>query len=177
MKKWIVLLVSVVLFSFATVNEAAAQSMAYVDTEAVLKKLPTYQRAQTQLDQVVDGWRKEIEQRYKEIDRLYRQFQAEQVLLSEKERVAREENIVNKEKETRALQNKRFGEGGDLHLKRQELVTPIQQQVFSALEKVSKRKNIDMVFDKASGVSILYANPKFDLTGDVLKELGISDNN
>ncbi len=170
-------LIAILCAFFLGINPTAeAQKLAYVDTEYVLQRMPDYSKAQTQLDQTVESWRREIEQRFKEIDRLYKQFQAEQVLLSDKERVEREEAIVAKEKDARALQRKRFGDNGDLFLKRQELVKPIQQQVYQALEKTAKKKGIDIVLDKSSGVSILYGNPDFDLTNDLMKELGLSDN-
>lgn len=155
-------------FSFAT-----AQSFAYVDTEFILQKMPEYKKAQEQLDKTVESWNKEIQQRYKEIDDMYKRFQAEQVLLSPSEKAQREQDIIAKEKEARELQKQKFGSKGDLFQKKQDLVRPIQDQVYAAIETLANKRKYDFVLDKSSGVAILFANPKFDITNDVLKELGI----
>lgn len=150
--------------------------MGFIDSEGLMSKLPAYKKAQDQVNSIVDNWNKEIQQRYKNIDDAYKSFQAEQVLLSANEKTKREAEIVEMEKQTRDLQKQRFGPSGDLQTKREELVKPIQDEVYAALEKVAARKKVDFVFDKSGGVTILFANPKFDLTDDVLKELGISTN-
>ena len=170
MKK-LLLIIAVLFFSFSATG--FAQKIAYVDTEAVLEKMPAYQNAQQQLDKVVDGWNKEIQQRYKKIDEMYRKFQAEQVLLTNEQRQQREQAIVNEEKATRDFQKMKFGAEGDLFRKKQELVKPVQDKVYEAIEKLAQRRNYDFVLDKSSGVAILFANPKHDITGDVKQELGI----
>ncbi|MGB0838608.1 MAG: OmpH family outer membrane protein [Chitinophagales bacterium] len=167
MKKLIVILA----FALLGTTTSFAQKFAYVDTEAVLSELPAYQNAQQQVDQFVANWKKEIEKRYKDIDEMYRQFQAEQVLLTANEKAKREEAIVAKERETRSFQKQKFGAEGDLAKKRQELVAPIQDQVFEAIETVAKRKGLDFVLDKSGGASILYYNPEFDITADVTAAL------
>lgn len=159
---------------FIGTSAAVAQNLAYVNTEYILSKMPAYIETQGKIDKVVEGWNNEIQQRYKEIDQMYKRFQAEQVLLSDSERKRREEEIVNKEKETRDLQKKHFGTNGDLFQKKQELVKPLQDQIYAAIEKLAGNRKLDMVLDKSSGVSILFANPKFDITDDVLKELGVT---
>ena len=171
MKKSIAIFVLVLMMSFG--YTAQAQSFGYVDTEYVLEQVPDYQKAQEQLDKVVSGWRQEIEQMHKEVDEMYRQFQAEQVLLTESERIKREDAIVAKERDMRAYQKQRFGPEGDLLKKRQELVQPIQNEVYAAIERLAKKRKVDFILDKSGGVSILYANPQYDLTNDVLKELNI----
>ncbi len=171
MRKLLVLLA----FIFAA-SSANAQTMGFIDSEGLMSKLPAYKKAQDQVNSIVDNWNKEIQQRYKNIDDAYKSFQAEQVLLSANEKTKREAEIVEMEKQTRDLQKQRFGPSGDLQTKREELVKPIQDEVYAALEKVAARKKVDFVFDKSGGVTILFANPKFDLTDDVLKELGISTN-
>ncbi len=171
MRKLLVLLAFI--FAATTAN---AQTMGFIDSEGLMSKLPAYKKAQDQVNSIVDNWNKEIQQRYKNIDDAYKSFQAEQVLLSANEKTKREAEIVEMEKQTRDLQKQRFGPSGDLQTKREELVKPIQDEVYAALEKVAARKKVDFVFDKSGGVTILFANPKFDLTEDVLKELGISTN-
>ncbi|HRK28782.1 MAG TPA: OmpH family outer membrane protein [Chitinophagales bacterium] len=161
-------------FIFAVAQVAQAQTIGFVDSEGILAKLPAYKKAQDQVNSIVDTWNKEIQQRYKNIDDAYKSFQAEQVLLSATEKAKREQEIVDMEKQTRDLQKQRFGPNGDLQAKREELVKPIQDEVYAALEKVAARKKVDFVFDKSASANMLFANPKFDLTDDVLKELGIS---
>jgi len=163
----VALVVSSSLVSFA-------QTFAYVDSELVLNELPAYQQAQQQIDDIVSNWNKEIQRKYQEIDEAYKGFQAESVLLSDNERRQREDEIVGMEREARKLQKQRFGPEGDLHKKRQDLVRPVQDEVYAAIEKVANRQKVDFILDKSGSVSILFANPKYDITNDVLKELGIS---
>ena len=170
MKK-IVCLLTLVFFMSINVQ---AQSIGIVDSKQILQEIPEYQDAQKQLDQIVDGWRKEIEQKHKNIDEMYRAYQAEQVLLTENERSRREDAIVNKEKEMREFQKKKFGPEGELFQKRQELVQPIQDDVYKAIEKAAKNKKIDIVLDKSEGASILFFTQQYDMTSSVLRELGIS---
>ena len=156
---------------FASASISYAQSFAFVNTEQILEQLPAYQDAQKQIDATVESWNKEVQQRYKQIDDAYKAFQAEQVLLSDTERRQREEQIVTMEKETREFQKKRFGSNGDLQKKREELIKPIQDEVYLAIEKVANRKKYDFILDRSSGASILFANPKYDVTDEVLKEV------
>jgi outer membrane protein len=156
---------------FASASITYAQSFAFVNTEQILQQLPAYQDAQKQIDATVESWNKEVKQRYKQIDDAYKAFQAEQVLLSETERRQREEQIVGMERDVREFQKKRFGSNGDLQKKREELVKPIQDEVYAAIEKVANRKKYDFILDRSSGASILFANPKYDVTDDVLREV------
>ena len=156
---------------FASASISYAQSFAFVNTEQILEQSPAYQDAQKQIDATVESWNKEVQQRYKQIDDAYKAFQAEQVLLSDTERRQREEQIVTMEKETREFQKKRFGSNGDLQKKREELIKPIQDEVYLAIEKVANRKKYDFILDRSSGASILFANPKYDVTDEVLKEV------
>ncbi len=168
MKK-ITLMIALVL---ASCTFSMAQSIAYVDTDAVLQKMQSYQQAQEQINKIVENWNQEIQQKYKNIDDAYRAFQAEQVLLSESERAQREEEIVKMEKETREFQKQKFGNNGDLSKRRKDLVQPIQDEVYAAIEELANRKKYDFVLDKSSGVAILFANPKYDITEDVMREVG-----
>ncbi|OWY23091.1 OmpH family outer membrane protein [Sphingobacteriales bacterium UPWRP_1] len=166
-----------ITFLLASAMYANAQTVGYIDSEGLMSQLPSYKQAQDQINSIVDNWNKEIQQKYKNIDDAYKAFQAEQVLLSQNDKSKREQEIVDMEKQTRDLQKQRFGPNGDLQKKREELVKPIQDQVYAALEKVAGRKKVDIVLDKSgSTVTILFANPKYDLTEDVLKELGVSPN-
>ena len=149
-----------------------AQRFAYVDTEYILKNIPAYQAAQDQLDNQAVEWQKEIEEIYGKIDKMYKDFQAEKVLLTEEMRVKRENAIVDKEKEAKTIQKQYFGKEGELYKKRQELIKPIQDDIFNAVKEVAGEGNFAVIFDSAGGMSMLYNDPKFDKSDDVLEKLG-----
>lgn len=153
-----------------------AQKIGYVDTEYILGNIPEYKSKQTQLDEISVGWQKEIEAKYAEIDKLYKSFQAEQVLLTEDMRRKREDEIVRKEKDAKDLQKQRFGFEGDLYKKRQELVKPIQDKVYNAIKEISNSKSYAIIFDKANSLTMLYTNSKFDISNEVLDNLGVKMN-
>jgi len=167
MKKIIVTL-SILVFSVT----AFAQKFAIVDTEYILGKIPEYQIAQDRINDISIEWQKEIEKKFAEIDKLYKAFQAEAVLLPEEMKSKRENEIIQKEKEAKELQKKRFGKDGDVSKKRQELVKPIQDRIYAAIEDIATKSNYAVIFDKASGLSMLYVNPKNDISDDVLESLG-----
>ncbi len=160
-----------VVFAFSP-NRVQAQKYAFIDTEYVLSNIPEYTDAQDELDALSKKWQEEIDARYKEVKELYKKYQAESVLLPADVKKKREDEIIAKEKEAKELQKKYFGPEGDLFKKRQELVQPIQEKVFNAIETVATTRNIDMVFDKAGGPVLLYGNPKLDISDDVLDEVG-----
>lgn len=167
MKKIIVTL-SILVFSVT----AFAQKFAIVDTEYILGKIPEYQIAQDRINDISVEWQKEIEKKFTEIDKLYKAFQAEAVMLPEEMKSKRENEIIQKEKEAKELQKKRFGKDGDVSKKRQELVKPIQDRIYAAVEEIATKSNYAVIFDKASGLSMLYVNPKNDISDDVLESLG-----
>ena len=168
MKKYFLLLIALVAISFSS----NAQKFAYVDSEYILGNITEYNEAQTKLDDISKGWQKEIETKYKEIDQMYKNYQQEQVLLTEEMKQNRQKEIEDKEKAAKELQKKYFGFEGDLFKKRQELVKPIQDKVYDAIAKVATTKAYDFVFDKSSGAVMLYTNAKFDISDDVVKQLG-----
>lgn len=167
MKKLVLLLI-VGFISIASFG----QRYAYVDTEYILQNIPEYADAQDILDQLAKRWQKDIETQYKEIDRLYKKYQAEASLLPDDLRTSREEEIITKENVIKKLQNVKFGNEGELFKKRVELIQPIQEKIFNIIENISKTRNLDFVFDMAGGASILYANPKLDISDEVLGEMG-----
>ncbi len=166
MKKLLLLSVAV-LFSLCLFS----QKYGYVDTEYILSNIPEYSDAQDILDEMALKWQKEIEEKFVEIDRLYKDYQAESVLLPEDMKKQRENEIIQLEKDAKDLQKQRFGRNGDLFKKRQELVQPIQEKVYNAIEAVAEINNYAFIFDKAGSLSILYAKPKFDISDDVLDEV------
>ena len=148
-----------------------AQRYAVIDTKYILNKLPEYKEAQKKLDLFSEQWQKEIEGKQAELDVLYRNFEAEQVMLSDQLKKKREDELFNKEKELRDLQRRRFGFEGDLFKKRQELVKPIQDKVYNAVQKLAATRQYDLILDKSEGITIIFADPKLDKSDDVLKEL------
>jgi outer membrane protein len=148
-----------------------AQRYAVIDTRYILNKLPEYEEAQKKLDAFSVQWQKEIDEKQVVLEQLYRNFEAERVMLSDELLKKREDDLFNKEKELRDLQKKRFGFEGDLFKKRQELVKPIQDKVYNAVQKIAVARQYDLVLDKSEGITIIFADPKLDRSDDVLKEL------
>lgn len=161
-----------VILLFIVSNNTQAQKYAYVDTEYILDNIPEYSDAQEELDDMSKRWQKEIEAKYAKVEELYKKYQAEAVLLPDDIKVKREEEIVVKEQEVKELQRQYFGPEGELFKKRQELIQPIQEKVFNAIEGIALTSNYAFVFDKAGGMTLLYGNPKFDISDDVLDEVG-----
>ncbi len=168
MKKKVLLFVFLIAFG-AT---AMAQKYAYIDTEYVLENIPAYNAAQEQLDQISKQYQKELESMHADIEQMYQDFQAESVLLSEEMKRKREDVIISKEKEYKDLQRKYFGREGDLFKKRQGLIKPIQDDVFNAVQELANEGSYAVIFDKAGSLTMLYTNPKYDLSDQVLEKLG-----
>ena len=150
-----------------------AQKYAYIDSDYILANTPEYKSAQTQIDNLSVQWQKEVEQKYAEIDKLYKAFQAEEVLLTDEMKKKRESEIIAKEKEAKDLQKQHFGGDGDLFKKRQELVKPIQDKIYEAVKTIAEKGTYAVIFDKSSDLSMLYANPKYDKSDDVLDAMGL----
>jgi outer membrane protein len=170
MKKTILLFAGLVII----VSSSLAQKFGFVDTDYILNQIPEYKTANTELDKNSADWQKEIAAKYAEIDKLYKTYQAEQILLTDDLKKKRENEIVNKEKDARDLQKQRFGTDGDLFKKRMELVKPIQDKVYNAVKSVAEKAGLAIIFDKASDMMMLYASPKYDKSEDVLIFLGVS---
>lgn len=151
-----------------------AQKFAYVDTKYILENIPEYQSAQNTLDELSIEWQAELEMKFKEIDSLYKAFQSEAFLLPEDAKIKRQDEIIAKEKEAKALQKKYFGTDGELMKKRQELLKPIQDKVFNAIEELAESGAYAVIFDKSGSVSMLYTNAKYDKSDEVLEKLGLS---
>ncbi len=163
-----------VLLSTLVLSTLEAQRYAYVDTEYILRNLRPYNDAQKELDRLSRQWQKEIEDRYDAIERLYKSYQAEKVLLTAEMRKEREEEILRKEEEARDLQRQRFGVEGDLFSKRQELIQPIQDDIYNAIKEVAQGGGFSVIFDKGNESNILYADPRYDKSDRVLSRLGVS---
>ncbi len=172
MKK--ILVLTIVLFAGMF---SYAQKFACVDSEYILNNLPEYKQAQKELEEVSMQWQKDIENKLAEVDRMYKSYQAEALLLPEDLKTKKENEIVAAEKEAKALQKQRFGSEGDLSKKRSELIKPIQDKIYNAIEKIAKEKNYSLILDKASGATVLFVDSKTDVSDLVLAELGYKTNN
>tara|TARA_B100001115_G_scaffold171861_1_gene154622 strand:+ start:384 stop:893 length:510 start_codon:yes stop_codon:yes gene_type:complete len=149
-----------------------SQKFAYVDSDYILERVPEYQSAQEQLDKLTLSWQEEIEILYQEIDMLYKKYQADQILLTQDMKTKREAEIINKEKEAKELQRKRFGPEGDLFVKRQELIKPTQDKIYNAIQDLATEKRYDIIFDKSSELIMLYADTDLDKSDEILQMLG-----
>jgi outer membrane protein len=152
--------------------QAQNQRFAFVDTEYILSNIPEYGDAQEELNNYSKQWEKEIADAFSLVEDMYRDYQTQSVLLPDDLKRKKENEIIDKEREAKALQQKYFGPEGDLFNKREELVQPIQEKIFNALQEIAETRNYAFIFDKASGATMLYANPRNDISDDVLDEIG-----
>ena len=169
-------LIFAISFTLSVFTSAFTQKVAYVDLDYILNSVPEYKSAQENLDKISVGWQKEIEIKLAEVDRLYKAFQSEEILLTQDMKKKREDEIIAKEKEAKELQKLRFGVDGDLFKKRQELVKPVQDKVYNAIKELSEKQMIAVMFNKSAELNILFANPKYDKSDDVLESMGVKPN-
>ena len=167
MKKFILLILA--LISFGALK---AQKYAFVDSEYILARIPDYKSAQEQLDRQSELWQKEVEAMYDDIERMYSKYQQEEILLTQEMKQKRQEEIIQKEKEAKNLQRNYFGPEGELFKKRSDLIKPIQDEIYNAIKELANEGNYAVIFDTASGMSILYTNPKYDKSDEILEKLG-----
>lgn len=172
MKKTILISVFAAVFALPV----CAQRYAVVDARYIMDKMPEYKLAQAQLDQTANTWQKEIDAMQAELDKMYRNFEAEEMMLSQELIKKRKDELFNKEKAVRDLQRKRFGFEGDLFTERQKLIKPIQDKVYTAIQKIAVARSYDFILDKSEGITVIFADPKLDKSEDVLRELGVKPN-
>ena len=173
MKKIFILVVVAIVAVFVALPVAAQQQrLAFVDTEYILNNIPAYKSAQQQIDRLSADWQKEIEAQYAEVDKLYRNYQAERVMLTEDMRKKREDEIINKEQAVKDLQRKYYGPEGELTKKQQELMKPIQDEVYKVIKEMAVEGGFAAIFDTSADASVLYANPRQDRSDEVLERLG-----
>ncbi len=149
-----------------------AQKYAFVDTEYILKNVPAYEAANEELNKASQNWQKEIESIYAEVETMYQNYQTESIFLSNEMKIKREQEIVDKEKKARLLQTKYFGPEGELSKKQEALVKPIQDDIYNAIRELVEEDGYAAIFDKASGGVVLFSDPKYDKSDDVLEKLG-----
>jgi len=168
MRNSILSVLLIALFSMPAIS----QKNAYVDTEYILSKIPAYENAQSKLDEISETWKKEVDNKYKEVEQKYKEYQTESALLSAEMKRQREDEIINLEKEANELKDKYFGNEGELYNKRKELVKPIQDEVFNAIREIATEGNYGFIFDKSADMSLIYTDPKYDISDDILTKLG-----
>ena len=159
--------------SITAILVTSAQRYAVIDSKYILEKLPEYKSAQQKLDQYSEQWQEEIDTKSAALDKMYKDYDAEQVMLSDELKKKREDELFNREKELRDLQKKRFGYEGDIFKKRQELIKPVQDKVYNAVQKLAVAKLYDFILDKSEGITVIFADPKLDKSDDVLREMGV----
>lgn len=166
-----------IFFVIFGLNFGYAQRFGYIDTDFILNKMPEYKKAQDEINQLSALWEKEIQGMAKDIESMYASLQAEQVLLTEEMRKERTDAIRKKESELKEYQKKVFGFGGLFFLKKQELIKPVQDKVWDAVDKIAKKNNLAILFDKSGELVMIYTDPRYDYTDFVLDELGLGDPN
>nr|WP_294904740.1 OmpH family outer membrane protein [uncultured Lacibacter sp.] len=169
MKRLLIAVFVVMLTAFS----ADAQRYAIIDTKYILDKIPEYKDANKKLEEMADAWQKEIDLLQADLDKMYRQLETEKVMLTPELLKKREDEIFNKEKQVRDLQRRRFGFEGDYFRKKQELVKPIQDKVYNAVQRLATERLYDFILDKSEGITVIFADPKLDKSDDVLKILGV----
>ena len=150
-----------------------AQRYAIIDSKYILEKMPEYKDSKKKLDDFSDLWQRELDQRQTAMDKMYKEYDAEQVMLTDVLKKKREDELFNREKELRDLQKKRFGFEGDLFRKRQELIKPVQDRVYNAIQRLAVEKQYDFILDKSEGITVIFADPKLDKSDDVLRLMGV----
>lgn len=168
----LVLIAICLMLGMTKIQAQGNQKIAYIDTEYILENIPEYGDAQEEINQMSVNWAKELKKLQNKIDQMKREYQTESVLLSDDMKVKRETAISTKEQELAELQMQYFGPEGELFSKKTELIQPIQEKIYNAIQQVAQVKNYAFVLDKASGTTILYCNEKFDISDDVLDEIG-----
>ena len=158
--------------SFLAVSTIQAQKFAYVDTDYILNNIPEFNQAQDKLDEISKQWQEEIEVIYAEVDKMYRDYQTQEVLLTDEMKTKRENAIIAKEKSAKDLQKKRFGPDADLYAKRQELIKPLQDKVYDAIQQLAANSKYAVIFDSSSDLIMLYANPNLDKSDKILENMG-----
>jgi outer membrane protein len=162
----------VLVLAFTATAATHAQRIAIVDINAVLEGMDDYETAQSELDRIASEWRQEIAQEYDKIKALYNKYQTEQVLLSDEARTEREDEIMEMETQVRELQKNRFGPEGALFKKRQDLIRPIQEEVYGAIEDYANDRGYDFIFDKGGSGGLIFSNPEYDKTDDIKRKVG-----
>jgi outer membrane protein len=171
MKKIFFLTICLIVFS----SLSFAQRYGVIDTKYILSKMPDYQDAQKKLQLKSQEWQKEIDEKQIILNQMYKDYDAEQFMLSDELKKKRQDELYNKEKEIRDLQKQRYGYEGDLFKAREDLVKPLQDEVYNAVQKIAVAHGYDFILDKSEGITVIFADPKLDKSDEVLRQLGIKN--
>ena len=163
----------IIFLLLASLTTAQAQKYACVNTDYIMRSVPEYNQALAKINKFIAEWQQELQNKQQEVDELRQQYQQEAYLLPDNLKQRRQDEIHNKESELRSLQQQRFGAGGDLDQKRAELMKPVQDRVYNAIERVAREKNYAFVFDKSASATVLYVSEKYDISNLVLEMLGV----
>ena len=166
--KRIVLLMAIAMMGLC----AKAQKFVFVDSDYILKNMPSYEVANEQLNELSKRYENEIKAKMKEVETLYEAYRTESVFLTNDMKVKKENEIIEKENAVKSLQQAYFGQGGEFFKQRETLVKPIQDQVYTAISSLAKEKNYSAVFDKATIMGVMYNEPGLDISDQVLSRLG-----
>jgi len=166
-------IIFVLFFTLTACTGAFAQRLAFVDSDYILKHMPDYISVQKQLNALSDQWQRDVDNKFQEVDRLYKAYQADQVLMTPDMKKKREQEIDDKEKSAKDFQRQKFGPDGDLVQRSNALIKPIQDRIAKAVQEVAEGDDLDMIFDKNSEVIMLYANPRYDKSAEVITKLGL----
>lgn len=166
-------IICILVLTLSSVLSISAQKFGYVDTKYILSHMPEYKQAQDEVNKLSAQWQKEIEAKYESIEKMEKAYQAEKILLTEEMRKKRESDIETKRQEAKDMQKQKFGVDGELFKKREELIKPIQDRIYEAIQQVAEQKTLMVIFDKANHSNLLYTNPKSDLSDQVLKKMGL----
>ena len=166
--KKLFLLIVILMNSVSTYS----QKFAYVDSDYILSKMPEFVQAEEKIDDFSKEWQSEIESAYEEVEQMYRDYQSEQILLTSEMKTKREESIIEKEKSVQDLQQKYFGNNGELYKKRQELIRPIQDRILDAIQQLADSNKYSIIFDASSDLIMLYSNPELDKSDKILELMG-----
>ena len=158
-----------------SLSPASAQKFALVDMDYILKNIPAYERANEQLNQVSKKWQAEVEALQLEAQTMYKNYQNEVVFLSKEQKQAKQDAIMEKEKQAAELKKKYFGPEGELFKKRTSLMTPIQEEIYNAVKDIADMRGYQLILDRASGGGIIFGSPKIDISNEVLQKLGYSN--
>lgn len=164
----------IIVFLLFWFNQVKAQSFAYIDSDYILSSIPEYTESKAKLDKLAETWTKDIEDRFNIVKTQKENFNKEEILLPTEEKAKRKSEIEKLEKETLDLQTQRFGLNGDYFMKRQELIKPIQDRIYTSMKKVAKAEGYTFVFDKANQSNLIYADKEADISNAVLEEMGIT---
>ncbi|MEM7036490.1 MAG: OmpH family outer membrane protein [Bacteroidota bacterium] len=165
---------AILLLTFCLAGFTKAQKLGYVDSQFILEQMEEYQSAQEEIDALSKKWQKELEAMHANIQQMYKDYQAEEVLLTEDVKKQRQEDIFEAERNAKDYKKQKFGYDGELYKVQDEKIKPIQDKVFEAIEAVAKERRLDIILDKAGNSGILYTNAAFDRTDDVMVKLGLS---